>query len=120
MKNSQIHKGLKDNHIRDFLSLQLVKALEEEIQNNELKPIPHMDDVFEHQIQTTENEIKRLTKRVQIYRTKQATLALIKKQGWEEFDVSDETIRDLPYRIGISFIGTVKEYDHLLEIINGK
>jgi hypothetical protein len=120
MKNSEIHKGLKDKNIRDFLALQMAKLFEEEIENRKLKPLPPIEDIFEHSIQTAEQEIQRLTKQVQILRSKQATIQLIKKQGWDEFDVSDETIKDLPYTLKISFIGTKKEYNHLLEIINGK
>ena len=122
MKNSQIHKGLKDNHIRDFLSLQLVKSYEEEILNNELhsKSFPHIEDIFEVAIRQAEREIERLTKYVEINRSRQAIITLIKKQNWEEFDVSDDTTKDLPYRLKMNFIGTEKEYNHLLEIINGK
>jgi G3E family GTPase len=119
MKNSQIHKELKDKEIRDFLAQQLVTLFDEEIKNNELKPIPHIDDVLEHLIQTTEQEIERLKKRLQIYRAKQAILQIIKKQGWNEFDVSDETEKDSLHMSKMSFIGTDKEYNHLLEIING-
>jgi hypothetical protein len=120
MKNSQIHKGLKDNHIRDFLALQLVKIFEEEAENNQLKPLPPIEDILEHTILTSEQEIQRLTKQIQFLRSKQAIIQLIKKQGWDEFDVSDETVKDLPYKLKMNFIGTKKEYNHLLEIINGK
>lgn len=120
MKNSQIHKGLKDKEIRDFLAHQLVELFEEETTNNKLKVLPYNEDIFETLIQRTEQEIECLKKRLQIYRDRQAIVVLIKKQGWEEFDISDETEKDSLHMLKISFIGTEKEYNHLLEIINGK
>ena len=37
--------------------------------------------------------------------------------GWEEFDVSDITTKDLPYRLKMNFIGTANEYHELVENI---
>ena len=39
-------------------------------------------------------------------------------QGWEEFDVSDETEKDLEYTLTMNFIGTQSEYEELCALAN--
>ena len=39
-------------------------------------------------------------------------------QGWQEFDVSDETENDSKYKISMSFIGTQAEYDKFISELN--
>jgi len=120
MKNSEIHNGLEKKEIRDFLSLQLVKAHEELCMNNEnRKPSLYREDAFEQAIVMTERELERLTKHLEVLKTQKSIATLIKNQGWEEFDVSDETTKDLPYRLKMNFIGTEKEHEYLLLLING-
>jgi len=119
MKNSKIHDGLENKEIRDFLSLQMVKANEELFKNNEnRKPSPYREDAFEQAITMTERELERLTKHLEVLKTQKSILTLIKNQGWLEFDVSDETTKDLPYTLKMNFIGTQQEYDNLLKTLN--
>jgi adenine C2-methylase RlmN of 23S rRNA A2503 and tRNA A37 len=119
MKNSEIHNGLDKKEIRDFLSQTLVKFMEEQFENAQSVPIPHHDDIYEYSIQKTEQDIKYHTKQLQIYKGMQATIQLIKMNGWQEFDVSDETEKDTKHILKMNFIGTEKEYDFLLLQING-
>jgi hypothetical protein len=119
MKNSEIHEGLKKKEIRDFLSQTLVKFMEEQIDNSKVVLIPHNEDPYEWSIQDTEQKIKYHTKQLQIYKGMQAILQLVKMMGWQEFDVSDETEKDLSYTLKMNFIGTQEEYDFLLIKING-
>ena len=44
--------------------------------------------------------------------------ALIKMQGWEAFDVSDETEKDLEYTLKMNFIGSQSEYEELCALTN--
>jgi len=119
MKNSEIHKGLDRKEIRDFLSISMCKLYDEEIQNKK-EVFPYdKEDPFGWGIQDAEAEIKHLKKYIEICRSKQGVLQLIKSNGWDEFDVSDETERDLPHTLKMNFIGTKKEYDFLLLMING-
>jgi len=48
---------------------------------------------------------------------KQAIITLIKMQGWQEFDVSDETEKDLEHTLRMNFIGTKLEYDALISAL---
>jgi hypothetical protein len=119
MKNSEIHKGLEKKEIRDFLSLTLVRYMEEQFKNSNLDYVPHNDDPFEYSIQRSERDIKFHMKQIEICKGLQAASQLIKMNGWEEFDVSDETVNDSTHQLKLSFIGTKKEYDFLLLQING-
>jgi hypothetical protein len=121
MKNSEIHNGLDKKEIRDFLSMGFVKAFEEEFKNKKKEYSYNAQDPFEWVVKDAESQIKYFKRLIEITRGKQAIRQLIKDNGWDEFDVSDETERDLPhcYSLKMNFIGTQKEYDFLLLQING-
>lgn len=120
MKNSEIHNGLDKKEIRDFLSIGMIKLNKEEIENiKETFPYDR-EDPFEWHIKDAKAEIKFLKKYIDINRGKQAIVQLIKMNGCEEYDVSDETEKDLPYSLAMSFIGTKEEHNHLLKIIKRK
>ena len=123
MKNSMIHSGLKDSGLRDFLAISMVKSCVQELENKQ--PIvpyrPNVENAFEYAIKDCENEITFQTKRLQLLREKQSIITLIKMQGWEEFDVSDETINDTEYYyLSMNFIGTRAEYDELISRISAE
>lgn len=119
MKNSEIHNCLDKKEIRDFLSLSLVKSFESEMQNKK-EEIPY-DNNPEHTflwaIKDTEAQIKYLQRSLEILKMKEAIIQVIHASGWEEFDVSDITTKDLPYRLKMNFIGTANEYHELVENI---
>jgi hypothetical protein len=119
MKNSKIHFGLENSDLRDFLSISMVKNYGQEFENK--KPIvpyrPNVENAFEYAIKDCENEIVFQNKRLQLLKEKQAIITLIKMQGWEEFDVSDETEKDLEHTLRMNFIGTQSEYDTLISAL---
>lgn len=119
MKNSEIHNGLEKKEIRDFLSLALVKSMEDQFKNSKSDYVPYNDDPFEYSIQLSEGQIKFHMKCIEIYKTLQAASQLIKMNGWEEFDVSDDTENDSSHQLKLSFIGTKEEYDFLMTKIHG-
>lgn len=113
MKNSKIHLGLENEEIRNFLSLAMVKNYQQEFGNKkQIEPYrPTEDGSFMYIISNCENEIKFHTKRLQLLKEKEAIFTLIRMQGWEEFDVSVETDKDLEYTLKMNFVGTQSEYD---------
>jgi hypothetical protein len=113
MKNSEIHNGLENQLIRDFLAMSMVKAYEDECNNKKVYQ-PYSNN-FEYYISDCESEIEFHKKRLSILKQKYSIISLIKAQGWDEFDVSDETIRDSGYRFSMNFIGTKKEFDILIK-----
>ena len=115
MKNSEIHNGLDKREIRDFLSLALVKAYDEEFANKR-EEIPYHHNpqhCFRWAIDDAEVQIKHLQKHVEILKIKEAIIRLIHINGWEVFDMSDEITKDLPYKLKMNFIGTEAEHEEL-------
>lgn len=100
MKNKDIHRGLPRAEIRDFLA-------NEHKRNWVLGSVPLL-----------EKEIEELQERLVRARKHQAANQLIKSQGWETWDVSDE----VPYNSStyFPFVGTEEEYDALLEVIKSE
>jgi len=120
MKNSEIHGGLKQKDIRDFLSRSLRNFMERLIDNSKNVVIPYTDEPYVYAIQKAEQDIKSLTEQIEIYKGIQASLRLIKMNGWDEFDVSDETEKDKGTKLKMAFIGTQEEYEQLLETIKNE
>jgi hypothetical protein len=117
MKNSDIHKGLVDKEIRDFLSMSLVRIYED------TQKIVRIDLDFDNtpydmRIKTTKEEIRYLQEHLKVYEDTRAVLTLIFGKGWQEFDVSNDTVNNLSSGLFMSFIGTKKEYDNLIKKIN--
>ena len=117
MKNSEIHNGLLQNIIRDFLGHSLVEA--QDLRDKNIKEIVSYrnDDHYEWAIESDMKQIEYLQRNILITRKFQAILELIKSAGWDEFDVSNETEQDIKNK-WMPFIGTEAEYNDLLEIIN--
>jgi hypothetical protein len=115
MNCSEIHEGLPQKEVRDFLSLQLVLAFEAD-GDNKKKIFTHHDysDTFEWAKADAREQIRYLTKYIQNIENKQAILKLIENNGWKEFDVSDDIHNDTDHRLGMEFIGTEREHDNLM------
>ena len=122
MKNSQIHLNFDNSGIRDFLSILLVKTYEKEFELNKeiIKYNEYPNDCYEWAIKDCENEIKFHSKRLELLKEKQSILTIIKSYGWTTFDVSDETERDLNYKLMINFIGNESEYKILIKTLKSE
>lgn len=115
MKNSKIHEGLENKEIRDFLSMSIVKSFATESSNKKVY-VDYRDENF--LVKNAEAEVAFWTKQLEICRERSAITTIIKNNGWNEFDVSDETENDIiEYRMKMNFIGTESEYDDLLKRI---
>jgi len=116
MKCSQIHEGLPQKEIRNFLGMAMVMAFEAECENKK-KIVQHIQDgdSLEWVKEDAREQIKYLEKYIQNVNNKQAIITLIKNSGWEEYDVSDDVQNDTGYRLGMSFIGTGEEYEKFMK-----
>lgn len=114
MKNSLIHSGLENSILRDFLSISICKNYQQEFENKKEIAKYSSEDSFGYAIQDCENEIKFHSKRLQILKERQAIVEIIKMQGWDEFDISEYTEKDLDYSLWMSFIGTESEHEQFL------
>lgn len=114
MNSTEIHEGLPQKEIRDFLSLAMVKAFDAEAKNQkEILQYSTYDDPFEWAKDDADEQIKYLKKYKDIIATKQAVLLLIQQNGWKEHDVSDDVYNDTDYNQWMSFIGTDDELEDL-------
>jgi len=116
MKNSKIHENKVNAEVRDFLSLSLVKIFEDECANNRGFIEYDKDNPINWAISDCEMDIIFHQRRLELLKQKQAVIALIKMNGWQEFDVSDWVEKDMhnKYKLAIPFIGTQEEYDNLI------
>ncbi len=118
MKNSNIHNGLDKKEVRDFLSTSFVNLVIDEMNNKQSPPTASKStDAFDWAIRSAESLIKYGTRQLEILRTRQGLLAVIKQNGWEEFDVSEETELDGETKHYKPFIGNKSEYTNLLGLI---
>lgn len=113
MKNSQIHTGLEKKDLRDYLSVAIVKTYEDEFAIGELK-VSYAAGI-DYSINALEAEIKQKQERLSILKDRRAIMSIIKMNNWQEFDVSDETQKDLSYGMSMNFIGTEQEYESFLK-----
>jgi len=123
MKNSQIHNGFSQKEVRNFLAISLIKCFEKlnnEANNKTNIAQPKTNDInpFKWQVYLIKKEIETLQIKLEIAEEQKAIFSLIINNGWEEFDVSDETYNDSKYKLMLNFIGTKKEYEELLNHIN--
>lgn len=111
MKNSEIHEGLPQKEIRDFLSMSMVKAFDEESNNKKnYSALAKLDNSIERAIAIARADIKFLEKYINNLTHKQAILNLIELNGWQEHDVSDITEKDIDGTLWMNFIGTEEEH----------
>lgn len=117
MKNKDIHVGLPQCDVRDFLSNQLQLAFVAE-SNNKVREtkVKDSDDTLDWVIKSSEAAIEFYEKQIKFTKQKQSVLVLIKNCGWEEFDVSDETEKSYEDYY-MNFIGTKEEYEILIKKI---
>jgi len=119
MKNSEIHKGLDKEEIREFLSVALVKNF-----SGYKQPDYKRNYDAENPVLTSLNFAKQdLDCAKQKYYQAQSLFAvtrLIEICDWKEFDVSDETMQDVELEHWRSFIGTQEEYDTLIKKIESE
>lgn len=121
MKNSNIHEGLPQKEIRDFLSMSMLKAWHNENNNKkDYSALGGLKNSIEKAIAIAEADIKFLQKYVENLKTREAIFKLIELNGWQEHDVSDETEKDIiGYNQWMSFIGTEEEYIELITNLKG-
>lgn len=123
MKNSKIHLGFEKSDLRDFFAISLLRNLEKEIFNKReevFKDGEFVKNGLDVRIDFAKNEIKFLTKEIEICNEKKSLLLLLENLNWSYFDVSDETERDFDSPYWLSFIGTEEEFEFFIEklIIN--
>lgn len=93
MKNKNIHNGLEDNNVRDFLAKNLGFGY--------VGSVKHL-----------ESQIQQLQKELEQAKKYEAILTLVNLNGWSEWDVSDQ-ISDYKPGEYFPFLGTEDEYNNV-------
>ena len=114
MNISEMHNGFPNKEIRDFLSLAMVKAFEDEGKNQKVHLLhSEYEDTFEWAKDDAREQIKHLKNYIRNIETKQALIRLIELNGWKEHDVSDDVYNDTEYHHWMCFLGTDNELEEL-------
>lgn len=115
MKNSTIHEGLDKKELRDFIAYSFAKNFDSATENKKV-PFPFdKREPFSSEIKSAEQEILYWQNKLQSAKEKSALFQITKMNNWEDFDVSDETEKDLPYKLSLCFIGTENSQSQVLE-----
>jgi choline kinase len=120
MKNSDIHNGLLEWEVRKLIAHELETIHNMDMENQIVKVPYDREDVWGYVVQDCKNQIKFFQERMKIAELRKGLSMLIAMRGWEEFDVSDVTVRNPGQNYYQSFIGTSEEYDELLEKIENE
>lgn len=116
MKNNNIHDHLPKAEVRDLISKGFVDCINDEAQlmrrhdRYEGKPL----DV---QVKLAQQRYDEAKTKLELAKKRQALGIITEIMGWDEFDVSDETIGEYDKHL-MSFIGTQEEYDQLIITID--
>lgn len=98
MKNENIHEGLSQQEIRDYLAKEL-----------------ELNGGMYVSIKYIEEQIGKYQEFLKQRKNYESVLCLIKEKGWEDWDVSEY----VPYNkeAYFPFIGTEEEFNKLLELL---
>jgi len=113
MKNSEIHEGLDHSEVRDFLAQQLENTWMTAPTPKEMPSLNTMD-TLDWAILSAKRARDLASAQIKNLEEKKAVDILIKKMGWQEFDVSEMTTKDMAS--WWSFIGTEEEYKQQFNI----
>ena len=122
MKDNEIHKGLDNVEIRDFLSHSIYNYYAEQAEisrkyDTDSGEICRNYNGIDYTIKYYELNIERNQKMLKAATKLKAKQIIIKQMGWDEHDVSDD-VRKTNDMYCLSFIGTQNEYDLLMKKIN--
>lgn len=110
MKDTEIHNGLENKEIRDFLSKSIVDA--NNININKTVNCLH-DNAFDNYIEAQRCIIENANALIQQYEIFKAVKTIANNQNWKEFDVSD-FVKKTDNTWCRTFFGTEIEYDNLI------
>lgn len=117
MKVNEIHNGLENFHIRDFLSKTLVDVLHKDLDSTNRKKVPpfNKEDPMQWAIDQANLEIDFWKFQLEKATAKKAVIELIKMNGWKEHDLSEYVELEDNQIFFPAFIGTEEEYKALLK-----
>lgn len=115
MDNSKIHEGLDKKELRDFIALTFVKNFDEYCAIPNPQVVYDKNNPLEYNIKRLELEIAIKQEELRLAKEKNATYQIMLMNGWQDFDVSDETKNTSKYKLHMNFIGTEEEYNKFMK-----
>ena len=117
IKNLEIHQGLPNQIVREYLAEADAKAYYNycNVKKEVILFNDYADDMDQFNIENLKAEIAHREKKLQYARQMKAIKTLIADEGWKIHDVSDYVLMQKPYFI--NFVGTDAEYKQLLKTI---
>jgi hypothetical protein len=118
MKDNEIHKGLPEEEMRNFISISISELLSPSEKPkiatyDESDPWRWHIENHKNEIIFSQNEINRLEKL-------RSVITIMKMKGWEENDCSDHVERTMNNGHYRNFIGTEKEFKKFMKDNNFK
>lgn len=122
MKDTEIHNGLDNDLLRDFLSKSSVESYEH-VKSNKKNPPSHsefkgatsgLDWSISSALVRISNEKLELDRLEKL----KAILIIAGMNDWEEYDVSDHVSKTSYDSFCYSFFGTKDEYDNFMKVNN--
>ena len=107
MKNTEIHQGLDKADVRDVIAKGLIHTYE----NDNVEHTFYGDS----QLQQAEKRLRIAHANLESIKIREAFKLIMETLGWEEFDVSDETVIEFGHKYYMPFIGTQLELDNLFD-----
>lgn len=114
---SNLHDGLLNKELRDYLSLAIVKNFAEDnaVYEYQKSSAPvysaYARREIDYNIAVLEHEISCKQRFLEVKRNLSAIIQLMKMNGWEDYDVSDLVSKQARYSMCHNFIGTAEEHE---------
>ena len=108
MKDIEIHNGLENKEVRDFLAKSIIDAAKIDV-NKQVAPYHESNwDYFIAQQKCIIENSNSLIKRYEVFKSVET---IAKLQNWQEFDIS-EIVERTDGKFHRSFYGTQSEFDN--------
>lgn len=113
MKDTEIHNGLDNQILRNYLSQSMVDSIVKGF-DNVIAPVPYNENSLQWAKESAIAQIEQLQRTVKITEIKQAIMLLTQEQGWSEHDVSDYVQSSYSSRLHMTFVGTEAEHNDFM------
>lgn len=119
--NSEIHEGLENKEVRDFLAITLSKLVKKSNEINKLlsEKVGFNDAqvLSDWAIENYKLQLKHNADMLEMWQHRKAIETIMSLQNWHQFDVYNESkiIQDPLKEFWMAFIGTKDEYKAFLE-----
>jgi hypothetical protein len=118
MKYTDIHNDLPEKELREYFSKEIAATNFNMYKvKKRIVPYDNGKEPFVWAIQNAEAELECKVTELEFLRKKRSLYVLMKDKGWFSHDVSDYITKNMEYECWMDFIGTEKEYEALMVVL---